>query len=515
MWEARRTMTTAFAALGVPDVLAASLERRGITEPFPIQIATIPDALGGRDICGRAPTGSGKTIAFALPLVAGLPDRPAQRPLALVLVPTRELCAQVADEIAPLARARGASVVSIYGGVSERTQRRALSAGASVVIACPGRLEDLLSQGALRLDDVRHVVIDEADRMADMGFLPAVQRILDATSPDRQTQLFSATLGGPVATLIKRYQVDPARHDVGSREVHVIDAASHSFWKVERADRAQVTAELIARSGSTVVFTRTRHGATRLTKQLAKLGVSAVELHGGRSQPQRDRALESFSQGRSAALVATDVAARGIHVDDVACVVHYDLPADADTYVHRSGRTARAGSTGSVVTLVEPQSRGEAAKLQRALGLPTGLDTPTRGGAPAPTRAPAAATRTREQRPAGREQKRQSDTGQKARARRQTSTPAPTTSRDGDRRRHQGGRSGVPARSSRSPIGEVKFFNEKMGYGFIAREREADLFVHHTNILGEGFRSLRQGQRVEFAVGQGRKGDEAVDVRVV
>jgi superfamily II DNA/RNA helicase len=455
-------MSTTFADLGVPPEYTAVLSDRGIVEPFPIQAASIPDGLAGRDICGRAPTGSGKTIAFGVPLAASIRRKSGTGPHALVLVPTRELCTQVAEELRPLVDGkRPDCVVAIHGGVSERPQRRGLAKDGRVVVACPGRLEDLLAQGALRLDNVTHVVIDEADRMADMGFLPAVRRILDLTATDRQTQLFSATLGGPVAKLTRQYQSDPVRHEVGEvGSGQIIESAHHMFWRVERSERSQVTAELVGSMGSTVVFCRTRHGATRLTKQLNRLGVHAVDLHGGRSQAQRDRALASFAAGRAQVLVATDVAARGIHVDDVACVLHYDLPNDGETYVHRSGRTARAGSAGSVVSLVDGENRREAAKLQEALGLPSGLD------------APADATRS-------------------------------TNKLKKSNRR------------SKMASGQVKFFNDEKGYGFISRDDGDDLFVHYSNIAGDGFKSLAEGQKVEFNVGPGRKGEEAVDVRPV
>jgi superfamily II DNA/RNA helicase len=461
-----------FADLGVPDDLASVLSERGIVDPFPIQAATIPAALAGRDVCGRAPTGSGKTIAFGVPLIAGLRGAAPRSPEALVLVPTRELCAQVAEELAPLAALRGASVVAVYGGVSDRPQRRALSSNAGVVVACPGRLEDLLQQRALRLDAVRHVVIDEADRMADMGFLPAVQRILDATSSDRQTQLFSATLGGPVAKLTRRYQHEPVRHEIEA----AADAPTphdHEFRTVDRASRAAVTAELVRSTGSTVVFCRTRHGVSRLTKQLSRSGVQAAELHGGRSQSQRDRALAAFASGRIQALVATDVAARGLHVDDIACVVHYDLPGDADTYIHRSGRTARAGASGSVVALVDETATADAAALRKALG----LDAPARS------------------------KPRQRDTVKPKARREREAVKSP--------QRRQ------PAPHGRRGLGRVKSFDARKGFGFIARDRGTDVFVHYSNIAGDGFKKLDKGQHVEFVVAPGRKGDEALEVRAV
>lgn len=493
-------MSSTFADLGVPADLVSVLSRRGIIDPFPIQAAAIPDALAGRDICGRAPTGSGKTVAFGVPLVAGLRGTASRGPEALVLVPTRELCTQVADELTPLAAARGSSVVAVYGGVSDRPQRRALSRGAAVVVACPGRLEDLLAQRVLSLDEVTHVVVDEADRMADMGFLPAVRRIVDATSRGRQTQLFSATLGGPAAELSRRYQTGAARHEVDATD-EGLQSADHEFLTVRRSARAGVTAELIGEAGSTVVFCRTRHGATRLTRQLTRLGVNAVELHGGRSQSQREKALAGFSSGRVQALVATDVAARGIHVEAVACVVHYDLPGDSETYVHRSGRTARAGASGSVVALVDENSTKVAAELQQALG----IDTARRRPAPIGSRASDSGKRVVE--PAGGSPGTPGTGPKQANpAGRSPKAPGPA-GRRGKRvngRKRAGG--GVQ-------VGRVKSFDPRRGYGFIARERGADLFVHWSNIVGEGFRSLEEGQDVEFEVGPGRKGDEAFGVR--
>jgi superfamily II DNA/RNA helicase len=365
-----------FADIGVPDDLCAVLASRHIVEPFPIQALTVPDALAGRDICGRAPTGSGKTLAFGL-AVAARASRRAQprRPRALVLVPTRELAAQVATEIQTLLP-RSTKVATIYGGASYGPQRRALAKGAAVVVACPGRLEDLLEQGALQLDEVDVVVLDEADRMADMGFMPAVRRILDQTKSNRQTLLFSATLDGDVDALVRRYQRDPARHEADADEESVGDV-DHLFWRVtSSAHRIDLVAQLVRQHGRAVVFCRTRRGADRLATHLKTNGVASAAIHGNRSQAQRERALAAFAKGRVTALVATDVAARGIHVDDVGCVVHFDLPADAKDYIHRSGRTGRAGATGTVVTLVTHEQRRALKTLQRSLGLPQESDTP-------------------------------------------------------------------------------------------------------------------------------------------
>ena len=354
-----------------------------MSNSFPIQAAVIPDALAGRDVAGRAPTGSGKTLGFGLPLVARLTDAKPKRPVALVLAPTRELAEQIMGEIAPFAKAEGHAAVAIYGGVGYGPQKRALDQGVEVVVACPGRLEDLLQMRALDLRDIATVVIDEADQMADMGFLPAVRRIVEQTRSDRQVLLFSATLDGPVAKLVADFQRNPARHEVGAKgpDVH---AAQHLFWTVSREERVNTTAEVINRLGSTIVFTRTRHGADRLAKQLGKIGVDAEPIHGGRSQGQRDRALASFKKGSASALIATDVAARGIHVNGVSAVVHFDPPAEDSTYLHRSGRTARAGATGTVVSLLEGSQKKDAMKLQRGIGISEPITEPRFGSLIAP-----------------------------------------------------------------------------------------------------------------------------------
>jgi superfamily II DNA/RNA helicase len=382
-----------FADLGVPAPLCAALARRGIDAPFPIQAATLPDALAGRDVAGKAPTGSGKTLAFGLAIAARAatlgPPRP-RRPRALVLVPTRELAAQVRDELAALVdeRAHG-PVAAVYGGVGYGPQRKLLARGVSAVVACPGRLEDLVSTGDVGLDRADLVVVDEADRMADMGFLPAVRRLLDRTPERRQTLLFSATLDGDVDALVRRYQRDPAHHEVAGTEDDGA-AVEHLFWSVARDRRVGVTAEVVGRSGPTIVFTRTRHGADRLARHLGQAGVKAAPIHGRRTQGQRDQALRQFRDGRIAALVATDVAARGIHVDGVACVVHHDLPDDPKDYIHRSGRTGRAGAPGTVISLVADDSRRAARTLQRHVGRDGSIDAPDldRLGAPVAAVAP-------------------------------------------------------------------------------------------------------------------------------
>ncbi len=370
-----------FSDFGVPRELSTALEQRGISTPFPIQAATLPDCLAGRDVCGEAPTGSGKTLAFALAILSRLAAKPGtarsrrQRPSALVLVPTRELAAQIEDVMAPLAAVIRARVASIYGGVGYTKQLVALRNGIDVLIACPGRLKDLVDRGSADLSQVEIVVVDEADRMADMGFLPVVRRLIDLTSSSRQTLLFSATLGGPVDKLIRDYQHHPVRHDV---EPVGTDQATvhHHFWRVEHHDRIAVIAETIAAHRPALVFCRTKHGADRLSDRLGRSGLQSAAIHGNRSQIQRDRALAAFRAGRLDVLVATDIAARGIHVDAVPLVVHFDPPADATDYTHRSGRTGRAGADGIVVSLVGVEHLGATKLMQRKLGLSSGISSP-------------------------------------------------------------------------------------------------------------------------------------------
>ncbi len=356
---------TSFAEFGLPDRMSEVLLQRGITQPLPIQAAAIADVLAGRDVSGKAPTGSGKTLAFALPIAATLKRSTPKRPRALVLAPTRELAGQIATEMGPLLATRSLKAYPFYGGVGFGGQRNALRRGVDVAVACPGRLEDLMSTGDIYLSNVDVVVVDEADRMADMGFLPAVCRILDATPSECQTLLFSATLDGDVDVLVRRYQRNPVRHDVATEEE--VSRASHEFRPVANADRAALCAELVRASGSSMVFVRTKRGADRVAKRLRDSGAAAAAIHGDRSQAQRERTLMEFRAGKVQTLVATDVAARGIHVDDVARVIHYDLPADIKDYVHRSGRTARAGAEGTVISFVTPDNRALADTLQRGL----------------------------------------------------------------------------------------------------------------------------------------------------
>ncbi len=378
------TMTaTSFADLGVPDDLVAVLTRAGITAPFPIQTAVIPDALAGRDVSGRAPTGSGKTIAFGLPLMATVGKGRPARPRALVLAPTRELAEQISRELIPLGKARRRFVGVVYGGVGYGPQIQSLRRGVDVLVACPGRLLDLIEQRHIDLGEVEIAVIDEADRMADMGFLPVVERILGMTPESRRTWLFSATLDGAVGGLTRRHQRDPIRHEVGEAgDDH--GNARHFFWNVGDVDRIEHTADVIRASSPAIVFCRTRHGADKVAKKLGQLGIRAASIHGGRSQAQRARALRGFSDRQVEALVATDVAARGIHVDGVTAVIHFDPADDATAYLHRSGRTARAGAPGLVLSMVSERTAGAVRSLQRSLGLDAPVGRPDVAGLDGP-----------------------------------------------------------------------------------------------------------------------------------
>lgn len=362
-----------FAELGVPAPLLLALAGSGVTRPFPIQAATLPDALVGRDVLGRGRTGSGKTYAFALPLLtrlaaSGSPRR-SGRPRALILAPTRELASQIETAIAPLARALSLRTLTVYGGVSPGPQISGLRAGVDVLVACPGRLADHIRSGHARLDAVEITVLDEADHMADLGFLPAVRELLDQTPRSGQRLLFSATLDAEVDILVRRFLTNPATHHADAPSLSRIAAMSHHVLHVNRTDRLAVLAELAAAPGRTLVFARTRRGAKTLTRRLVAAGVPAVELHGDLAQSARSRNLQAFSGGGVTTLVATDIAARGIHVDDIALVVHADPPVEHKAYLHRSGRTARAGATGTVVTLMTDEQVSDVHKLVRAAGI--------------------------------------------------------------------------------------------------------------------------------------------------
>ncbi|CCH90186.1 ATP-dependent RNA helicase [Modestobacter italicus] len=356
-----------FAQLGLPQPLVTALERKGIRHPFAIQTSALPDALAGRDVLGKAATGSGKTLAFGLPLLARLGAEPQQgrrAPRGLILVPTRELAQQVHDNLAPLGQSNGVQLAAVYGGASMYRQIQQLRRGVDVLIATPGRLQDLINQGEATLAEVVVSVIDEADFMSDLGFLPVVKELLDQTRSDGQRLLFSATLDGEVDTLVRRYLKDPARHEV-AKAADTGPQAEHLAYSVSFPDKLKIAEAMAARPGRIIIFVRTQHGADRLADNLQMVGIKAEAIHGGLPQSARRRALEAFTDARSPVLVATDVAARGIHVDDVSLVLHYDPPADHKTYLHRSGRTARAGAAGVVVSLLLPDQVGQAKRRFR------------------------------------------------------------------------------------------------------------------------------------------------------
>ncbi|WKG04867.1 DEAD/DEAH box helicase [Mycolicibacterium sp. HK-90] len=363
---------TSFADLGLPAELVSALAANGVHSPFPIQAATLPDSLTGRDVLGRGRTGSGKTYAFLLPLVARLATsgtrRAPNRPRALILAPTRELVTQIEASLAPLAAATGLRSINIFGGVGPNPQIAALQRGVDIVIACPGRLEDHVKSGHADLSSVEITVLDEADHMADLGFLPGVKRLLDRTPKNCQRLLFSATLDAGVDVLVDRYLHNPVVHSVDSAQSPVA-AMVHHVLHVDNATRINVVADLAAAPGRTIVFARTKYGAKNLTRQLNSRGISAVELHGNLSQNARTRNLTAFSDGSAAVLVATDIAARGIHVDDVSLVVHADPPVEHKAYLHRSGRTARAGNEGTVVTIMQDAQVSDVRSLTRKAGV--------------------------------------------------------------------------------------------------------------------------------------------------
>jgi superfamily II DNA/RNA helicase len=360
---------TTFAELGIPVAVVALLARDGIHEPTEIQARTMPDALAGRDVLGRAQTGSGKTLAFGLPLLTRLHDaarcRTTRKPHGLVLVPTRELAQQVADALTPAARALDLRVTAAFGGASIARQIDQLQRGVEVVVATPGRLLDLLDRDATRLDSVVVAVVDEADHMADLGFLPAVTRILDATPPSRQCLMFSATLDRGVDRLVTRYLSRPAVHAVAASTT-AVESMQHRVFLLDHDDKVSIAAQIATRPGRTLFFVRTKHGADRLAKQFTHRGIDAAAIHGNLNQNQRTRALDSFTAGRVRVLVATDVAARGLHVDSLDLVVHFDPPGDHKDYLHRSGRTARAGATGTVISLVETHQARDVARMHTA-----------------------------------------------------------------------------------------------------------------------------------------------------
>jgi superfamily II DNA/RNA helicase len=355
-----------FAEMGIPAALVSALARGGITTPFAIQTSALPDGLAGRDVLGRAQTGSGKTLAFGLPMLARLSGRRSQprQPRGLVLVPTRELAMQVADALRPLADTVNVRVAAVFGGAPYGGQLAALERGVDIVVATPGRLIDLIDRGACSLSEVSIAALDEADHMADLGFLPAVIRLLDDVPAGGQRLLFSATLDRGVDRLVHAYLQDPAVHAVAPVAAQVT-SMDHQVFLLDYTDKVTVAAEIATRPGRTLVFVRTKHGADRLAKQLSRQGVDAAAIHGGLAQNARQRALAGFACGHPRVLVATDVAARGIHVEDVDLVMHFDPANDSKDYLHRSGRTARAGATGTVLSLVQPDQETAIARLHR------------------------------------------------------------------------------------------------------------------------------------------------------
>jgi superfamily II DNA/RNA helicase len=455
-----------FASLGVPDFLVTALADEGITTPFPIQAATLPDAMAGRDILGRAKTGSGKTLGFSLPLVARLASgvtRPG-RPRGLVLVPTRELATQVQEVLEPLAQSMGLRVTTIFGGVSYRPQIAAMTRRTDIVVACPGRLADIIGQGHCDLGDVEITVLDEADHMADLGFLPTVRRLLDDTPSDGQRLLFSATLDGAVDVLAKTYMTKPVLHSVD--EASSPASLEHHVFTVAFEDRVSVVADLASGDNRSLVFTRTKHGAEKLAKKLTESGIPAVDLHGNLSQAARARNLGKFSAGHVRVLVATDVASRGIHVDGIDLVIHADPPAEHKAYVHRSGRTARGGATGTVVTVQTRSQSRDVSRMMREIGVKPHMASAEPGAqvlreiagpvAPPPVvPEPVADDRHRGRRPGGQPRSggQSRPGGQSGESRR----PRRSWQQDGGgydgRPAHQGqsGQSGRPARSGEQP----------------------------------------------------------------
>jgi superfamily II DNA/RNA helicase len=362
------TVNKTFADLGVAPDIVDVLAGQGITEAFPIQQLTIADALDGRDVCGKAKTGSGKTLAFGIPTVQRIAEAKSDGLSGLILVPTRELATQVFEELQPLAEVRGVSPLAVYGGADMDKQINKINKGVDLIVATPGRMIDLIDRGAASVKSVSHVVIDEADRMADMGFLPQVEWILRHIEGEHQTLLFSATLDGAVDSLVTRYQNEPVRHEVVAKEV-TVEQMAHRFVAVHEMDRDKLVSTIVNAATRTMVFCNTKRGCDRLARNLSKLDVTAQPIHGDLRQRQREKALKQFADGKLQVLVATDVAARGIHVDDVDVVIHYDPPEDHKAYLHRSGRTARAGGSGVAVTLVLWNQELEVKRMQKRLAL--------------------------------------------------------------------------------------------------------------------------------------------------
>ena len=369
-----------FLDLGIEPAIVYQLKKQGITEPFEVQEAAIPDTLLGKDICCRAPTGSGKTLAFGLPLIARCKPSEPGKPSALIVTPTRELAEQICNVLTPLAKEMHLKVLAVYGGTSYSKHRKALEKGVDIVVACPGRLIDLMEQGSISLENVEIAVLDEADRMADMGFIDPVCFILDNCDKHRQVILYSATLDREVSKLVKKYQDRPERIEVGPKEISM-DSMKHHFWIIKKR-KIIVTCDVIEKVGRTMIFCRTRRGVDRVTRELKDERLRATAIHGGLTQRQRDRAMDQFIYGDCMALVATDVAARGIDVDGVQAVIHWDPPENGKAYKHRSGRTARAGATGTVVSLLQKKDKGKYNRIQKEVGIRAQIGDPDLGKIP-------------------------------------------------------------------------------------------------------------------------------------
>jgi len=370
-----------FSDFDISPNLVQALEKQGLTKPFEVQVETVPEAILGRDICCRAPTGSGKTLAFGLPLLERSKKAKSRRPTSLILTPTRELAEQIQNVLNPLAKSVGRNVISIYGGTSYQPQLRGLKNGVDIVVACPGRLLDLLDRNSLSLEHVDVVVVDEADRMADMGFIKPVRSILDKCSKKCQTILFSATLDNEVSEIVRLYQKNPVNIRVGPEDIS-IDSMRHLFWTMKNHGKPTIAVEVINKCGRSMLFCRTRAGVDRLGKKMYEAGISNSTLHGGLNQGQRDRSMKEFSSGKSLALICTDVAARGIDIEGVNCVIHYDPPENGKAYKHRSGRTARAGSEGLVISFAQKSQQKLYAQIQKEVGIDYRFVSPNIGSVP-------------------------------------------------------------------------------------------------------------------------------------